>query len=178
MDLSPQTQPPLEQQKTLPENRLRNKFNHLQEYSNYNLPWYQNVLNGLTNSKQELSKRARLVSKSTQSLRPQEKKLKSSKPLLSCISAFSTNMERRQLQHLREGNLGQEDKKVTIQAEVHLDQTMDLNWDPFPLTLAQGLGKRKKLMSLTSLGLFETNYSETSLTRTLCHTWPPPSMVR
>jgi hypothetical protein len=125
VDLIPQTQPPLVQQKTPPsENRLQNKFNHPWEYSNYNLLQSQNVLNGLTHSNQELSERARLVSKSTLSLHPQDKKLKLSKPLLSHLSI----LDQHKVKMAAASKRGKpRPRKVAVQAEVHLDQTADLN---------------------------------------------------
>ena len=90
-------------------------------------------------------------------------KLKSSRLLLSCLSAFLTNMSPRSQQLQREeGSLSVQHIGSPFPAGAPPDPVMNLNQGQSLLSLAKWLGKRKRSMSPTYLGSSKINLLDQS----------------
>src|ERR1700720_2675384 len=73
------------------ENLIQDTFHHPRVCLSHNLQWLQNFPSASKNIRQELSKRAKPVSKFTRFSSPPEKRPKSLRPLLNCISPSLTS---------------------------------------------------------------------------------------
>ena len=145
-----------------PEFQLPRQLYRPPEYPKCNLHWSRNAQNGSRNSNRELLKSTKLVSRYTLSSLLQEESPKRLKPLSNHTSPSSISMRRNCAELQKEGYLGQVTDRVEAQAGVHLDQAIDLDREPLHPTPARCLRKRKRSLSPTSRGLYETSFLETS----------------
>ena len=82
---------------------LKDKFFHPQVYSTCNYQWLRNATTGLKSSSQELSRKAKLLSKSTRSLLHRERSQRSSRLLRNRTLKSSTSTTLKSPECLREG---------------------------------------------------------------------------
>lgn len=140
---------------------LKDKSFHPQAYSTYNHQWLRDATIGSKNSNLELLNRVRHLSKSTQSLLHWEKNQRLLKLLPNCTLKSLISMTLRSSEHSREGAWNMEKGRPLTLPNHHatLPNLLQDQNQEHPLSVqTQQSRKRKRLKSLTYLGLSETRY--------------------
>ena len=144
---------------------LKDKFFHPRVYSTCNRQWLRNATSVLKSSSQELSRKAKPLSKSIRSLPHRERNRRSLRLPRNRTLKSSTSTTLKSRERSREGEWDSERGRPLIRPDRHVTLPVplpDQNPEVHPSTQNQRSGKRKRSMSPTYPGLSGINCSESN----------------
>ena len=150
---------------------LKDKSFCPQVYSTCNCQWLRNAMVGLTNSSQELSKKVKWLSKSTQSLPHWERSQRSLRLTQNHMLKSPISTTSRSPKCLREGEWDLERRRPLTHPDCHVALPIplqDQNQELHPLILMQQSGKRKRSMNLTYPWVIQNQLLRVELCPKLC----------